>query len=161
MPLNPEEDYVIMTAQLDDTFDNAPAIERLRLVFEGVTAENGDKILIDYVYAGVGRLAPEPVYGYDSSYLNDTMFSNGSSYMVEGQGVKTAQNTTKYTEASFSFRGTGFDIISRTGMNQATIRLEVWKKGATEPVKKLTVNNKGELELFQIPVVSVQGLEYG
>ncbi|MBQ2445347.1 MAG: hypothetical protein II272_02785, partial [Oscillospiraceae bacterium] len=39
MPLNPEEDYVIMTAQLDDSFDNAPAIERLRLVFEGVTAE--------------------------------------------------------------------------------------------------------------------------
>ncbi len=165
MPLNPEEDYVIMTAQLDDTFDNAPAIERLRLVFEGVAAEKGDKILIDYVYAGVGRLAPEPVYGYDSSYLNDTKLSNGSSYVVTGRGVKAQYQTDKYTEASFSFRGTGFDIISRTDMNQGTIRVEVWKKGADKTKDKaekiLTVNNKGELELFQIPVVSVQGLKYG
>ncbi len=159
--LTPEKDYVILTAQLDDTFDNAPAIERLRLVFEGVTAEKGDKILIDYVYAGVGRLAPEPVYGYDSSYDNDPMLSNGSSYVVEGQGVKLSDTTAKYTEASFSFRGTGFDIISRTGSIQATIRLEVMNNATKEVVKRLTVNNKGELELYQIPVVSVQGLEYG
>ncbi|MBQ2445446.1 MAG: hypothetical protein II272_03295, partial [Oscillospiraceae bacterium] len=165
MPLNPEEDYVIMTAQLDDSFDNAPAIERLRLVFEGVTAEKGDKILIDYVYAGVGRLAPEPVYGYDSSYLNDSKLSNGSSFVVTGRGVKTQYQTDKYTEASFSFRGTGFDIISRTDTDQGAIRVEVWKKGADrtkdKAEKTLTVNNKGELELYQIPVVSVQGLPYG
>ncbi len=162
MPLNPHEDYVIMTAVLDDSFTNAPAIERLRLVFEGVSADKGDgEILIDYIYAGVGRIAPEPVYGYDSSYLNDPLLSNGSSWKVVGQGVKTQNNTTDYTQASFSFRGTGFDIISGTDEDQGTIRVEVWKKGATEPVKKLTVNNKGELDLYQIPVVSVQGLEYG
>ncbi len=162
MPMNPEEDYVIMTAALDDSFTNAPAIERLRLVFEGVSADNGNgKILMDYIYAGVGRIAPEPVYGYDSSYDNDSKLSNGSSYEVEGQGVKLSNTTAKYTEASFSFRGTGFDIISRTGKEQATIRLEVMNNATKEVVKSLTVNNKGELELYQIPVVSVQGLEYG
>jgi len=166
MPMNPEEDYVVMTVALDDSFNNASAIERLRLVFEGVSANNGEgRIILDYVYAGVGRIAPEPVYGYDSSYLNDPMLSNGSSWKVVGQGVKTQTNTTDYTQASFSFRGTGFDIISRTDKDQGTIRVEVWKKDANKAtekaVKSLTVNNKGELDLYQIPVVSVQGLEYG
>ncbi|MBP3412940.1 MAG: fibro-slime domain-containing protein, partial [Oscillospiraceae bacterium] len=162
MPMNPEEDYVVMTVALDDSFNNASAVERLRLVFEGVSANNGEgRIILDYVYAGMGRIAPEPVYGYDSSYLNDTKLSNGSSYVVTGRGVKTQYSKDKYTEASFSFRGTGFDIISRTGMNQGAIRVEVRKKGADKATKTLTVNNKGELELYQIPVVSVQGLEYG
>ncbi len=166
MPMNPEEDYVVMTVALDDSFHNASAIERLRLVFEGVSANNGEgRIILDYVYAGVGRIAPEPVYGYDSSYLNDPMLSNGSSWKVVGQGVKTQTNTTDYTQASFSFRGTGFDIISRTDKDQGAIRVEVWKKDANKAtekaVKSLTVNNKGELDLYQIPVVSVQGLEYG
>ena len=116
---------------------------------------------VDYLYIGPGKLAPEPVYGSDSSYDNDSKLSNGSSYVVEGQGVKTQANPNTYTEGSFDFKGTGFDLISRTGSDQATIRLEVTKKGDAKPIKTLTVNNKGELELYQIPVVSVQGLEYG
>ena len=161
--LNPNEDYGVFNLQLSDAFCKAAAIGSIQLTFKDATASDssGGRFLIDYIYVGAGRMAPEPVYGYDSSYENDTELSNGSSYVVQGQGIKTAPDTASYTEASFDFRGTGFDIISRTGPAQATIRVEVRKKGATDPVKTMTVNNKGELELFQIPVVSVQGLEYG
>ncbi len=174
MPLNPQEDYVTLTAQLDDTFNNAPAIERLRLVFEGVSADNGDaKILIDYVYAGVGRSAPEPVYGYDSSYENDTRLSNGSSPFVNGSGVPKMKqdanknividyaNSTTYTEASFTFTGTGFDIISRTGEKQGALRVCICNEAGTV-LKTISVINKGVKELYQIPVVSVDlSKEYG
>ncbi len=114
----------------------------------------------DYVPDGTASL---PTYGNDSNYNNDSHLSNGSSYFVEGLGVKLSDKTTSYTEASFTFTGTGFDLISRTGKNQATIRVQVDRilPDGLESVKKLTVNNKGELELYQIPVVSVNDLPYG
>ena len=96
-------------------------------------------------------------YGYDSSYEDDAMLSNGSSLFAEGQGVTT-------TTASFSFTGTGFDLISRTGAEQGIIKVQVAKDAAmTEIVKTVSVLNKSEsnLELYQIPVVSINGLDYG
>ena len=164
-------EYRIITIPLEDHIAEADYVDGIDVRFwhikskKSSSGEDIGKIVIDYIYMGPGRIAPEPVYGYDSSYLNDTELSNGSSFVVTGQGVKTQFQTDKYTEASFSFRGTGFDIISRTDMDQGSIRIEVWKKGADrekdKPVKTLTVNNKGELELYQIPVASVQGLPFG
>lgn len=93
-------------------------------------------------------------YGYDSSYANDTYQSNGSSYVVTGQG------STK-TTANFSFTGTGFDIISRTGNDEGFIRVSVYSDaGKTNLEKRVTVLNKSEsnLTLYQIPVVSVEDL---
>ena len=104
------------------------------------------------------------LYGYDDSYRDDTYLSNGSSWQVEGQGVKLNENTTNYTEAKFSFTGTGFDLISRTGQNQGAIRVDIYSDvNRTNRVKSVTVLNKSEtnLELYQIPVVSVEGLVYG
>ena len=70
----------------------------------------------------------------------------------------------KYTEATFSFTGTGFDLISRTGKDQGTIRVGVYtdeRMTKESCVKSITVNSFGDLELYQIPVVSVQGLDHG
>ncbi len=78
---------------------------------------------------------------------------------MEGQGVKLDENTKEYTRAEFTFTGTGFDLISRTGEQTATLRVEV-HDNAGNLEKCLTVNTKGEIELYQIPVVSVQGLEH-
>lgn len=100
-------------------------------------------------------------YGFDSSYENDTYLSNGSSRFVEGQGVKLNEKTTKYTYVDFDFTGTGFDLISRTGAQQGAIRVNVYSDAArTKQVKSVTVLNKSEsdLELYQIPVVSVHDL---
>ncbi len=121
-------------------------------------------LYVDYIYVGPMEDAPNPVYGYDSSYTDDAQLSNGKSLFVMGQGVKVpnATTNTKYSEAYFSFTGTGFDLISRTGKDQATIRVSVYSDDErTELVRALTVQNKGELELYQIPVVSMQGFDYG
>ena len=102
-------------------------------------------------YQDTGLLSELQTYGYDRSYANDTSpYSNGSAYQVT-----LAQGATATT--SFTFSGTGFDIISRTDENQGMIQVEV-----TGPqYKKVIVLNKGEQALNQIPVVSVNGLTPG
>lgn len=117
------------------------------------------QLILDQIYIGPAEHIEEPVYGYDSTYLDDSFLSNGSSYFVEGLGYKSGTNTENYTEVSFTFKGTGFDLISRTGPQQATLNIWVTKADGTE-VKSVILNNKGELELYQIPVFSLQGLEY-
>ena len=97
------------------------------------------------------------LYGFDSSYKNDKYLSNGSSLKAIGQGVKV-------TTAKFSFSGTGFDLISRTGAEQGAIRVDIFSDAArTTLVKSITVLNKSEsnLELYQIPVVSAELDTYG
>lgn len=96
-------------------------------------------------------------YGYDKSYENDADLSDGSSLFAEGQGVST-------TTATFSFTGTGFDIISRTGAAQGLIKVQVATDSAmTNIIRTISVLNKSEseLELYQIPVVSINGLDHG
>lgn len=96
---------------------------------------------------------PGNTYGYDSSYTGDAGASGGSSWVAHGAGVSV-------TTAGFSFTGTGFDLISRTGPEQGTIRITV-KAEDGSTVRTVSVMNKGEKELFQIPVACVRGLPYG
>ena len=105
-----------------------------------------------------GAIGVNQTYGFDSTYADDAIYSNGSSLMVEGEKMDTG-----YTGASFSFTGTGFDLISRTGAQQGLIQVKIYASGKTEPIKKVSVLNKSEsnLELYQIPVVSVNDLAYG
>ncbi len=92
-------------------------------------------------------------YGFDSSYANSNLLSGGTALKAAGAGVND-------TTVSFSFTGTGFDIISRTGAAQGMIRVNVTdSKGNL--VKTVRVTNQGTNELYQIPVVSVEGLEHG
>lgn len=92
-------------------------------------------------------------YGYDASYADDSTFSNGGYWLANGQGFNN-------TQVSFTFTGTGFEIISRTGKDEGTIRVWVYDADGTE-VKKISVINKGVSELYQIPVVCVDGLTHG
>lgn len=100
------------------------------------------------------------LYGYDSSYANDKYQSNASSWFVTGANVYNPSATT----SEFSFRGTGFDIISRTDTDEGFIRVTVYSDSAkTQMEKRVTVLNKSEseLRLYQIPVVSIENLTYG
>ena len=95
-------------------------------------------------------------YGYDSSYDDDTKFSDGSAAVVEGE-----YKDGKFTAgASFDFKGTGFDIISRTDTDCGHIKVTVTNK-ETNKVTKIPVVNKGKNTLYQIPVISCTGLPYG
>lgn len=108
-----------------------------------------------------GTIGMNQTYGFDSTYTDDAVYSNGTSLMVEGE-----KNSDKVvvTTAGFSFTGTGFDLISRTGAEQGLIQVKIYaSNNAEEPVKTVKVLNKSEsaLELYQIPVVSVNDLAYG
>ena len=95
-------------------------------------------------------------YGYDSSYDDDTKFSDGSAAVVEGE-----YKDGKFTAgASFDFKGTGFDIISRTDKSCGMIKVTVTNK-ETNKVTKIPVVNKSTNTLYQIPVISCTGLPYG
>ena len=149
---------------------------RLRFMNLHSVDEKGT-ITLDYIYVGPSLVCTaeaygsEHTYGYDSTYALDSKYSDSEALYTEGRGVPVVGNTghvnydttEQYTELGFSFTGTGFDLISRTGMQQGTIRVSVYKANdlaEDNRVKTVTVNNKGELELYQIPVVSIQGLEH-
>ena len=180
-------EYITLTVDLrENDIRNVAEILRVRVLFGHLVANANSKVTIDYVYVGPGMVPdnPDMTYGYDSTYQNDANFSNGSSMFVEGAGVPMMKNKTdsngneildekgqpmvmidydsakNYTEASFTFTGTGFDLISRTGQNQAALRVAVCDTDGYVK-KSITVQLKGVTELYQIPVVSVTDLEYG
>lgn len=95
------------------------------------------------------------LYGYDSSYANCDRLSNGTSLFVNN----TTEAVNRPT-VTFTFTGTGIDIISRTGANQGLVQMTITNANG-EQVKSVLVLNKGIDELYQLPVMSVEGLEYG
>ena len=103
----------------------------------------------------IGSSDIKSIYGYDSTYTNDAGLSNATSLYVEGEGLASTYTT-------FTFTGTGFDIISGTGPDQGLIKVVVTDASGNE-VKTISVLNKSEsdLTLYQIPVVSVNGLDHG
>ncbi|MCD7946471.1 MAG: arabinogalactan endo-1,4-beta-galactosidase [Clostridiales bacterium] len=101
----------------------------------------------------VTKYAP---YAYDSSYDDDTAYSNGSAHKVT---VPEGTATSSYPTATFTFTGTGFDLFSNTGEQQGLIKVQVYS-GETV-VKTVSVQNTGDNDLYQIPVISIEGLDYG
>lgn len=103
-------------------------------------------------------------YGYDPAYANqDYGNSNGSSHKLR-----------PYDMAAFEFRGTGFDIISRTNRSTGVIVVDIYKKESNTEIAKykdaegefLYVKNGNAVEsliidtsyengdLYQIPVIT-------
>lgn len=92
-------------------------------------------------------------YGQDSSYANDTTFSYGSAHKVTATEDKPAM-------ARFTFKGTGFEIISRTDNNTGSMTVMVYNS-KDELVKSIPCNTVyKDGTLYQIPVISVDGLDY-
>lgn len=111
------------------------------------------------------------VYGYDPAYnTNSTTFSMGSA-----KKVTVDASVTKAPTATFTFKGTGFDVISLTDNNSGAIVVNVTSKDGSYN-KNFMVNNyygysyeNGEWKvvesndnnaLYQIPVMKVTGLGY-
>ncbi len=180
-------EYITITVDLrENGIRNVAEILRVRILFGHLVCNADSKLTVDYLYLGPGKVSesPDMTYGYDSSYRNDANYSNGSSMFVVGTGTLMLKNKTdengkeildgngkpvsvinydsakNYTEASFTFTGTGFDIISRTGKQQGALRVVVCDTLGNVQ-KTVTVLNKGETELFQIPVVSITDLPHG
>lgn len=123
----------------------------------------------------LSKLGDKAIYGYDLAYKNSTTFSMGSAKKV------TVNDASGYAQAKFTFKGTGFDVISLTNSDSGAITVEVLnQEGKTAKANNkdafYLVNNyygyKQEGEqwvvdptatntLYQIPVMKVSGLDYG
>lgn len=124
----------------------------------------------------LGNKTNHKVYGYDPAYDSCTMFSMGSARKVTVTN-DMAKDGVVWPTAQFTFKGTGFDIISLTDNTSGAIFVDVTRKGETTP-KTYVVNNYYGYEydnvtktwkpvqtgtnnaLYQIPVIAVRGLDY-
>lgn len=113
------------------------------------------------------------VYGYDPAYnTNSTTFSMGSA-----KKVTVDASVTKAPTATFTFKGTGFDIISLTDNNSGAIVVDVVGKNSSynesllvnsyygyvynEETGEWKIDNTAQDNaLYQIPVMKVTGLDY-
>lgn len=80
-------------------------------------------------------LDADNAYGYDPAYDGCSGYSMGESYCVTVDG-----NTTTNPTASFTFWGTGFDIISKTSSDSGIMIVEIKKAGTNESVDCLIVD---------------------
>ena len=140
----------------------------------------------------------ENIYGHDPMNKNYTRYSNGMAHKVTVNSVTGSRGTDEngnFTAptASFTFTGTGFDLISLTTTDTELIQVNVWNAETGEQVFRKVVNNYygynyGKLPaedggfvvdeegnpvydwyvdkdadgcVWQVPVMKVEGLEYG
>ncbi len=97
-------------------------------------------------------------YGYDSHYTDDTTYSNNA---YETVTVASGTATANLPTATFSFTGTGFDLYSCTNSSQGMIKVQVYSDSSYSTlVKTASVINTGEQTLYQIPVLSIENLDY-
>ena len=117
------------------------------------------------------------VYGYDPKYDSCTMFSMGSARKVNVTS-DMAKDGVVWPTAQFTFKGTGFDIISLTDNTSGAIFVDVYKGNSNsgEKEKGHVVNNyygytyseengwkinNNPNAIYQVPVIKVSGLTYG
>lgn len=151
------------------------------------TVGNDDKAPTEQtdVYQALEELGKHiNVYGHDGAYNNSSMLSMGTAHKVTvtADMANTAawekQPTSAWPTASFTFTGTGFDIISLTNNKSGAIFVDVYAGSKAEGTaeKKYVVNNyygytyedgkwivkqNASDTLYQIPVMKITDLAYG
>lgn len=113
------------------------------------------------------------VYGYDSHYASNSGYSNGTVYWAT-----VNQGATTFPTATYTFTGTGFELMSECSANTGTIVAALYQVNAdgSETAKKLYIidtsftgafiNSAGNTVnstamTYQIPVVQNLSLDYG
>ena len=124
------------------------------------------------------------VYGHDGAYDNSSMLSMGTAHKVTVtakmlEDYNSNKENFAWPTAQFTFKGTGFDIISLTDNTSGAIMVTVEGVTDTTYKKNFLVNNyygyaydKDKNEwvtvasgdsnaIYQIPVMKVNGIPYG
>lgn len=124
----------------------------------------------------LSALGSKDVYGHDTAYADSTKLSMGSARKVtvsKDMYVK-GDTATTWPTATFTFKGTGFDVISLTSNTSGSVVYTVTGKntGKTETHlvdtyygyklvdNKWVVDTNSNSTLYQIPVIKVTGLPY-
>ncbi len=149
-----------------------------------LTVDNDDSNTTDKsanVNQALSALGDKNIYGHDTAYETSTKLSMGSAHKVTvtSDMYEKGDTTTTWPTATFTFKGTGFDVISLTDNNSGMISVKVYAVGSdgTETLEKTkyvnnyygyqfkdgvwTVNNSANNALYQIPVIKVDDLAYG
>ena len=125
--------------------------------------------------AALPEIDADNIYGFDSAYENCSKYSLGSA-------MKFTANAAQGGTVTFSFYGTGFDVVSLTSSDTGFIMVDVFAaegyvQDQSKPLKTHFVdtyygytydqqNNQwvvtpGNDALYQVPVMKVNGLDYG
>lgn len=149
---------------------------------EGATEKTGVYQALQEL--GKGDSTP---YGNDVAYneTNSSMLSMGTAHKVTvtanmaNTDAWKAQPASAWPTAQFTFKGTGFDIISLTNNKSGAIFVDVYagSKAEGDRVRSYVVNNyygytydetsktwittSGDNALYQIPVMKITDLDYG
>lgn len=129
------------------------------------------------------QLGSSGVYGYDKAYKDSSMLSMGTAHKVTVTAnmlAKWDDTTSAWPTAQFTFKGTGFDIISLTDNTSGAITVNVYRGTdlTQKPCKRFAVDNyygyklkadgswttvssTDSNALYQIPVIKVDELTYG
>lgn len=131
------------------------------------------------------QLGDKAIYGKDDAYSNSSMLSMGTAHKVTVTSAMLANwekndTTSAWPTASFTFTGTGFDVISLTNNKSGAIFVDVYagSKAEGKAEKKYVVNNyygytynkdtktwevtpNVDNTLYQIPVMKITDLAYG
>ncbi len=162
-----ENDVSGWTLATDDTYTEG----------EDITQDEDRPDDVNYAFDTI--IDADNVYGYDSSYTECSKYSLGSA-------AKATVDYNNKAEASFTFYGTGFDVISATNSDTGTIIVDVTDAATGESVHSYVVDtyygyvmteNTSQTEendspwtfqlkrdasgLYQVPVIKVSGLPYG
>ena len=120
-----------------------------KIVYNGTTGPQGTSLTLKQSNGQTEQ------YGHDDAYAEGTGDSAGSSTKMTADGYNT--------RASFTFKGTGFDIVARTTTKTATIMYSIEHQTAG----KWQVDKMGAVDtyyangdLYQIPVIHEEGLDY-
>ena len=130
----------------------------------------------------LGKMDAGAVYGHDAAYADSTKLSMGSAHKVtvSANMVDGWTDGSAWPTATFTFKGTGFDVISLTDNTSGAISVKVYavnSDGTEKQVEGTLVNNyygytckdgkwtvtpTGDNNaLYQIPVIKIGGLDYG
>lgn len=167
-----QRNYVLAQAA-DGTFEwvKLTIVPASNILYEEdkLTRGNDESGKVAWTTAGTSENLRQTVnndlrYGYDTVYANKLgTYSNGTAYAA------TVNKDNKFSQSlSFTFTGTGFDIISDCG-NRTGILAAAVKNSAGETIKVYMVDTyfKGDdtithgTTLYQTPVVQNLALGYG
>ena len=125
----------------------------------------------------LGKMSADQVYGYDAAYADSTKLSMGSArkVTVSADMVNGWTDGSAWPTATFTFKGTGFDVVSLTDNTSGAVVYNVKSADGTYNETRFidnyygynyvngqwVVDKDGTNALYQIPVIKVTDLSYG
>lgn len=135
---------------------------------EGVTVSNATQAEDRPGEYSLGEVDANNIYGYDAA-------NNSMSTHSLGSAAKVHVDANSYATATFTFYGTGFDVISMTSNTTGSIVVDVYQGAVvSDTVYKTTIvdtyygmNADGSIsvnspeEIYQVPVIKIFDMPYG